>query len=152
MIFHWMASQITSFASVYSIVYSGADQRKHQSSASPAFLGVNSRHKRPVTHKMFPLDDVIMYHMDPVVLCRGKPIFSIFTFAFYESNVSKTWISLCFTIYASAHERLSHRWVRTPSSLQICTRHKLRIKLGQLIHTPKVIWTILTTHYRYIHA
>ena len=33
-----MASQITSLAVVYSIVYSGADQRKHQSSASLAFV------------------------------------------------------------------------------------------------------------------
>ena len=30
-----MASQITSLTIVYSTVYSGADQRKHQSSASP---------------------------------------------------------------------------------------------------------------------
>ena len=33
-----MASQITSITVVYSIVYSGADQRKHQSSASLAFV------------------------------------------------------------------------------------------------------------------
>ena len=33
-----MAPQITSLAVVYSIVYSGADQRKHQSSASLAFV------------------------------------------------------------------------------------------------------------------
>ena len=33
-----MASLITSLAVVYSIVYSGADQRKHQSSASLAFV------------------------------------------------------------------------------------------------------------------
>ena len=32
------ASQITSFAIVYSTVYSGADQRKHHSSASLAFV------------------------------------------------------------------------------------------------------------------
>ena len=32
------ASQITSLTVVYSIVYSGADQRKHQSSASLAFV------------------------------------------------------------------------------------------------------------------
>ena len=50
----------------YSMVYPGADQRKHQSSASMAFvLGihrgpVNSPHKWPVTWKMFPFDDVIM--------------------------------------------------------------------------------------------
>ena len=61
-----MASQITSLTSVYSIVYSGADQRKHQSSASLAFVWgihrwpVNSTHKGPVTRKMFPFDDVIM--------------------------------------------------------------------------------------------
>ena len=34
-----MASQITSLTIVYSTVYSGADQRKHQSSASLAFVG-----------------------------------------------------------------------------------------------------------------
>ena len=33
-----VASQITSLAIVYSTVYSGADQRKHQSSASLAFV------------------------------------------------------------------------------------------------------------------
>ena len=33
-----MASQITSLRDVYSIVYSDADQRKHQSSASLAFM------------------------------------------------------------------------------------------------------------------
>ena len=61
-----MASQITSLAIVYSAVYSGADQRKLQSSASLAFVRgihrgqVNSPHKGPVTRKMFPFDDVIM--------------------------------------------------------------------------------------------
>ena len=56
-----MTSQITSLASVYSTVYSGADQSKHQSSASLAFVSpVNSPHKWPVTRKMFPFDDVIM--------------------------------------------------------------------------------------------
>ena len=34
-----MASQITSLTVVYSTVYSDADQRKHQSSASLAFVG-----------------------------------------------------------------------------------------------------------------
>ena len=61
-----MASQIASLAIVYSTVYSGANQRKHQSSASLAFVWgfhrspVNSPHKWPVTRKMFPFDDVIM--------------------------------------------------------------------------------------------
>ena len=57
-----IASQITSLTIVYSTVYSDADQRKHQSSASLAFMWgpVNSPHKWPVTRKMFPFDDVIM--------------------------------------------------------------------------------------------
>ena len=61
-----MASQIISLTIVYPIVYSGADQRKHQSSASLAFVRgihrwpVNSPHKRPVTRKMFPFNAVIM--------------------------------------------------------------------------------------------
>ena len=59
-------SQITSPTIVYSTVYLGADQSKHQSSASLAFVWgihrgpVNSPHKWPVTRKMFPFDDVIM--------------------------------------------------------------------------------------------
>ena len=57
-----MASRITSLTIVYSTVYSGADQRKHQSSASLAFVRglVNSPHKWPVTRKMIPFDDIIM--------------------------------------------------------------------------------------------
>ena len=53
-----VASQITSLTIVYSTVDSDADQRKHQSSASLAF--VRGNHKWPVTRKMFPFDDVIM--------------------------------------------------------------------------------------------
>ena len=61
-----IASQITSLTIVYSIVYPSADQSKHQSSASLAFVWgihrgpVNSPHKWPVTRKMFPFDDIIM--------------------------------------------------------------------------------------------
>ena len=66
-----MASQITSLTILYSIitsltilyptVYSGADQRKHQSAASLAFVRrihrwpVNSPRKGPVTRKSFHL-------------------------------------------------------------------------------------------------
>ena len=61
-----LVSQITSLAIACSTVYSVADQRKHQSSASLAFVRgihrwpVNSPHKGPVTGKMFPFDDVTM--------------------------------------------------------------------------------------------
>ena len=63
---HAMASQITGVSIVCSTFGSGADQRIHQSSASLAFVReirrwpVNSPHKRPVTRKIFPFDDVIM--------------------------------------------------------------------------------------------
>ena len=62
-----MPSQITSLTIVYSTVYSAADQRKHQRSASLALVRgihrwpVNSLHKGPVTRKMFQFDDVIMH-------------------------------------------------------------------------------------------
>ena len=82
-----MASQITSLTIVYSFVYSDADQRKHQSSASLAFVRgihrgpVNSPHKRPVTRKMFPFDDVIMLwniiaHIWRLPMVVDKPIVS----------------------------------------------------------------------------
>ena len=63
-----MVSQITSLMVVHLIVYSGADQRKNESSASMGFVRgihrwpVNSPHKGPVTRKMFPFDDVIMVY------------------------------------------------------------------------------------------
>ena len=59
-------SQITSITIVYSTVYPHAEERKHQRSASLAFVRginrepVNSPHKWPVTRKMFLFDDVIM--------------------------------------------------------------------------------------------
>ena len=63
-------SSLTSLTIVCSTVYSGADQRKHQSSASLAFVRgihrrpVNSLHKGPVTRKMFSFHDVIVGTFD----------------------------------------------------------------------------------------
>ena len=65
-----MASQITGVSTIYATVCLGVDQRKHQSSASLAFVGgihrslVNSLHKGPVTRKMFAFDDVIVWYGD----------------------------------------------------------------------------------------
>ena len=80
-----MASLITSLTSVYPTVHPGADQRMHQSSASLAFVRgihrrpVNSTHKWPVTRKIFPFDDVVMYtswllrqHMDDRTLWGNR--------------------------------------------------------------------------------
>ena len=61
-----ITSQIPSIPMVYSTIYWGVDQRKHQSSASLAFVWgihrwpVNYPHKGPVTRKMLPFGVVIM--------------------------------------------------------------------------------------------
>ena len=95
-----MASQITSLTIVYSTVYSGAHQRKHQSSVSLAFVRgihrgpgtgikapqllvsslsegnppVDSPHKWPVTRKMFPVDDVIMFFVQGASQCKDAAL------------------------------------------------------------------------------
>ena len=62
-----VTSHITGVSIVYLTGCSSADKRKHQGSASLAFVRgihrwpVNSPHKWPVTRKMFPFDDVIMF-------------------------------------------------------------------------------------------
>ena len=61
----------------FTTVYSDADQRKHQSPASLAFVQgdrgpVNSPHKWPVTRKMFPFDDVIMHQGDIMTYLRRR--------------------------------------------------------------------------------
>ena len=59
-----MSSQITSLTVVYPTVYSGAAQRKYQSSTSLAFVRgihrspVNLPHKGPITQNMLQFDDV----------------------------------------------------------------------------------------------
>ena len=90
-----IASQITSLVNVFSTVSLDTDQRKHQGSASLAFVWgihggpVNSPHKWPVTRKMFPFDDVIIriiiltaavYVVNEIVPSReprGIPYFSV---------------------------------------------------------------------------
>ena len=68
-----LSSQITSLTIVYLAVIQGADQRKHQRSASLAFVRgihrwpVNSPHKWPVTQIMFPFDDVTMSWQDIIL-------------------------------------------------------------------------------------
>ena len=84
------ASQITSLTIVYWTVYSGADQRKHQGSASLAFVRgihqwpVNSPHKWPVKREIFPFDDVIMMYL----VTGHSPQFTC-GHSFHLSSVSK---------------------------------------------------------------
>ena len=92
-----IASQITSRTIVYSTVYSDADQRKHHSSASLAFVWgihrgpVNSPHKWSVTRKIFPFDDVIMSTMSLPDTVITSPIWmeniTIFMVVMYTSSI-----------------------------------------------------------------
>ena len=66
-----MVSPITSLTIVYSTVYQGTDQRKHQNSSSLDFVRgyspwpVNSPHKGSVTRKIFPFEGVIINDESP---------------------------------------------------------------------------------------
>ena len=64
-----MGAIITSLTIVYSTVYSDEDKRKHQSFASLTFVWgpANSPHTWPVTRKMFPFDNVMMW---PIYILR----------------------------------------------------------------------------------
>ena len=102
-----MASQITSLTIIYSTVYSDADQRKHQSLASLAFVrgihrwSVNSPHKWPATRKRFPFDDVIMmgstYRLRYITYIGYKPtsmgLIYRWSISFVEQlDISRVWI------------------------------------------------------------
>ena len=118
-----MASRITSLTIVYSSVYSGADQRKHQSSASLAF--VRGIHRSPVTRKMFPFDDVIM-NVSP-----GEFDFCIGTYSFPCASSNSdgrrklprwakyvpSWCQRCLTSFLV---RLRNRWWKLPCR-KFCT-------------------------------
>ena len=69
-----IASQITNL--VYSTVFSGADQRKHQNSALLALCAENSpvagefpAQRASKTHKNVFIDDVIMKHERDLTVC-----------------------------------------------------------------------------------
>ena len=90
------ASRITSLTIVYSSIYSGKDQRKHQSPASLALVRgihrwlVNSPHIWPVTPKMFPFDDVIMDSENGLVIKSQQSI--IWTTWFTDAYTVKSLI------------------------------------------------------------
>ena len=114
-----LASQITSLMVVYSIVYSGVNQRKHQSSASLAFVReihrgpVNFPHKWPVTRKMFPFDDVIM--LVTVLKCDNKKTRCGSPMKCYVYLLI-TWIEVCSQLmYATIKFHRSHFTAQTVS-------------------------------------
>ena len=121
-----MASQITSLTIVYSTVYSGADQRKHQSSASLAFVRgihrwpVNSPYKWPVTRKLFPFNDVIMF-MCYMLLAGQKDRTSS------KMLIEAHYNYLCVD-FTATHESLSHHNPQYTSALCDPTIFKLSFR------------------------
>ena len=120
-----ISSQITSLTIVYSTVYSDADQRKHQSSVSLAFVWgihrgpVNSPHKWPVTRKMFPLDDVIM---KPVWIFYGIYIYIYMYLLVRYLNKSPNDLSIrCFP--RINFEPWKHLWIYAAYVYYPCVVH-----------------------------
>ena len=104
-----MAHQITSLSIVHSTVYSGADQRKHQSSASLGCLRgihlwpVNSPHTGSVTRKIFPFDDVIMLNKHCIIrLCVSHKIISLMPYVASGNVMQVIKWHKTFLIYLSA--------------------------------------------------
>ena len=123
-----ITSQITSLTIVYSIIYSDADQRKHQNSASLAFVWgihrgpVNFPHKWPVTRKMFPFDDVIMWKcwwpggvcLVPRHLCHlcHQPIRShVRKLLSANSNINSKWSLLTLRVNYYYHHKQQTGWI-----------------------------------------
>ena len=94
-----IASQITSLTIVYSSVYSGADQSKHPSSASLAFVWgihrgpVNSPHKWPVKRKCFHLMTSSWNYLERFVLLpHSLPIFPKHRLVFWIQITEHAWM------------------------------------------------------------
>ena len=88
-----MVSQIIGVSMVYPTVCSGADKRKHQSSASLAFARgihqcpVSSPHKVPVTQKTFTFDNIIMFMLFfPVLTSSSFSISILYAMAFNRAH------------------------------------------------------------------
>ena len=92
-----MASQITSLTIVYSIVYSGGDHRKHQSSASLAFVRgihrwpVNSPHKGPVTSNAENVSIWWRHHVSWAAFLGYNHVIRVIIIYTLESLPSLTW-------------------------------------------------------------
>ena len=109
-----LASQISSLPVVCSIVYSDVNQRKHQSSASLAFVReihrgpVNFLHKWPVTRKMFPFDDVIMrwttcYTSCPTKLPKLLLFCRIFSNVISQIKIDALWFEFHWNLSPQVH-------------------------------------------------
>ena len=149
-----MASQITSLTIVYSSVYSGVNQRKHQSSASLAFVGgihrspVNSPHKWPVTWKMFPFEG------GPCVLRRVRWWLDILIYNYEWSTHHEAYMTKQ-NIAALVQIMTCHLFCARPSSETVLdsleyisakfeSKYNIHAKwyFCLILHVLKIYWTI----------
>ena len=123
-----IASQITSLRIVCSTVYSDVDQRKHQSSATLAFVRwihrgpVNSPHKWPVTRKMFPFDDVIMRARTSPCILHTQALHSRILCQYISMAYCKNAVTPLLTHWRYCRlvlSRLSHWEIKTALTLPI---------------------------------
>ena len=118
-----IVSQINGVSIACSTLCSGADQRKHQSSASLASVTeihrwpVDSPHKEPVARKMFPLDDVIMNY-GGVIWCRINSLFWLAT-----HKTSTFLITGPFSGETPRHRRFPWQRASNAASVSIAWRH-----------------------------
>ena len=159
-----MASLITSLTIVYSTVYSGTDHRKHQSSASLAFVRgihrwpVNSSHKGPVTRKMFPFDDVIMdTYIDTCLLFGNKRLLDPVVRTVRRRNCAHGWCHIAVRLMTTSNgnifrvtghlcgEFTGHRWIpRTKASAaELCCF----LWSAPETNRTHVSWDVLTTYW-----
>ena len=120
-----MTSQITSVLIVYSTVCSSAYQRKHQNSASLAFVRgihrspVNSPHRVPVTRKMLPFDDVVMYTIIKLSCCK---LSSAGNKVHHDRNVAINVFKQIFVVILkliTATMIMNSRWIIAPAARRI---------------------------------
>ena len=147
-----IASQITSLTIVYSTVYSDADQWKHKSSASLAFVRgihrgpVNPPHKWPVTRKMFPFgshhDDfmVALLERGPLKMCISK---CVLLWLYYQFI-----IDVCYlwnhTLQASVVGNFLHK--QNVNQMNAYTRFSWgRGKIYCNLHGDYKLWPLLLT-------
>ena len=140
-----MASQITSLTIVYSTVYSDADQRKHQGSASLAFVWgrpVNS-HKWPVTRKMFPFDDVIMSYLDNSCIINHIYCFRWFACSNINSGISEAaaeirhWLLITPSGVCHYNDVIMGAMASQITSLTIVTQPFIQTQIKENIKAPR---------------
>ena len=147
-----MAPQICSLTIVYSTVYSDEDQRKHQRSASLAFMWeihrwpVNSPHKGPVTRKMSPFDDVIMkpFTINSVLIHR--------ILSFLERFCSHLFKIKNGSIFNSSHQsNHSHNKVISTNMFLPSKRNRMTPKWAVHRRREVLIWDIHLKHISILH-